>query len=226
MGRLAYVCVGGRIGACCLRIDASRRSRACSFTKAPGKKCQPRKDLKQWPMGIYQQSDNSWVCSHEQGEFASRRYSEVQFSRCYSDDKSSLVCVLLCLGASAFHLLDGNESGVLQKEWPSITQGHSMWDTRVHAHTLAFPAVSCWSMGNFMLCAYWEIAFIAPPFLPWPTAPPRELCLSALCQKLERINISTAASEHCEMVVEAFMMLIYSLCKHNCIGGGDEEMLE
>lgn len=64
-------------------------------------------------------------------------------------------------------------------------------------------------------------------FLPWPTAPPRELWLSSLLPVLERINIFTTASE-CwrEMTVDVSMTLTYSWCKYNSIEGGDEEMLE
>lgn len=64
-------------------------------------------------------------------------------------------------------------------------------------------------------------------FLPWPTAPPRELWLSPLLTVLERINIFPTASEcGCEMIVAVSMTLTYSLYKYNGTEGRDEEMLE
>lgn len=84
---------------------------------------------------------------------------------------------------------------------------------------------SCWGWGWGTLCLL--RAHLRCPSISFHGQNPLlGSSLSALLQMLE-INISTAASEHWgEMVVDGFTTFIYSLCKHSCIGGGDEEMLE
>lgn len=61
MGRHAYVCVGGRIGTCCLKIGASMRSSVCSFHQDPRKGMSAQKE----PRAVAPCESTHGVINHE-----------------------------------------------------------------------------------------------------------------------------------------------------------------